>query len=101
MDNDLREVKENKLLRLKKEVELIEREIELLSLIDQTEQELIPNSIEDKFPIGTAVTFSNPKESPNLKGKRAEVIGHSPKFVRVKRRKKSLLRHPNNLTPQK
>ena len=98
---DLRDIKEKKLLRLKKEVELIEREIELLSLIDQAEQELIPNNIEDKFPIGSAVTFTNPKESPKLKGKQAEVIGHSPKFVRVKRGKSVLRRHPNNLTPQK
>jgi hypothetical protein len=98
---DLRDIKEKKLLRLKKEVELIEREIELLCLIDQTEQELTPNSIEDKFPIGSAVTFTNPKESPNLKGKRAEVIGHSPKFVRVKRGKSIVRRLPTNLTPQK
>ena len=98
---DLRDIKEKKLLRLKKEVELIEREIELLSLIDQTEQELTLNSIEDKFPIGSAVTFTNPKESPNLKGKRAEVIGHSPKFVRVKKGKSIVRRLPTNLTPQK
>ena len=98
---DLRDIKEKKLLRLKKEVELIEREIELLSLIDQTEQELTLNSIEDKFPIGSAVTFTNPKESPNLKGKRAEVIGHSPKFVRVKRGKSIVRRLSTNLTPQK
>ena len=98
---DLRDIKEKKLLRLKKEVELIEREIELLSLIDQTEQELTLNSIEDKFPIGSAVTFTNPKESPSLKGKRAEVIGHSPKFVRVKKGKSIVRRLPTNLTPQK
>ena len=98
---DLRDIKEKKLLRLKKEVELIEREIELLSLIDQAEQELIPNNIEDKFPIGSAVTFSNPKESPILKGKRAEVVGHSPKFVRVRRGKSVVRRLPTNLTPQK
>ena len=53
------------------------------------------------FPIGTLVKFSNPNEKPSLKGKIGEVVGHSPKFIRVKNGKDRVLRAPSNLTPQK
>ena len=100
-----------KLRRLEEEAELIQRRIELLRLIDKKEEEIesdkakqaeaAETSPKEAFPIGTPVRFSNPKERPDLRGKTGEVVGHSPKFVRVRRGKEKYMRLPSNLTPQK
>jgi hypothetical protein len=95
--------KRAELLRLEEEKALITRQLELLQLIDSKKEEIEevkPSHLTD-FPVGTPVKFSNPNEKPSLRGKTGEVIGHSPKFVRVKRGKDRILRAPSNLTPQK
>ena len=101
--SDTAEKKEAELKRLEEEKALITRQLELLRLIDGKKDEIeesIPNHISD-FPVGTPVKFSNPNEKQSLKGKTRQVIGHSPKFVRVKRGKEQVLRAGKNLTPQK
>jgi hypothetical protein len=102
MDNTV-DRKRAELKRLEEEKALITRQLELLQLIDSKKEEVKeakPDHLTE-FPVGTPVKFSNPNEKPSLRGKTGEVIGHSPKFVRVKRGKERLLRAPNNLTPQK
>ena len=102
MDNTA-DKKQAELQRLEEEKALITRQLELLQLIDNKKEEIKdtkPNHHAD-FPVGTPVKFSNPNEKPSLRGKTGEVIGHSPKFVRVRRGKEKLLRAPSNLTPQK
>jgi hypothetical protein len=102
MDNTA-DKKKAELLRLEEEKALITRQLELLQLIDSKKEEIKetkPNHLTD-FPVGTPVKFSNPNEKLSLRGKTGEVVGHSPKFVRVKRGKERVLRAPNNLTPQK
>ena len=102
MDN-VADKKQAELQRLEEEKALITRQLELLQLIDNKKEEIKeskPTHQED-FPVGTPVKFSNPNEKPSLRGKIGEVIGHSPKFVRVKRGKERILRAPSNLTPQK
>ena len=98
------------LKRLEEEAELLQRRIEVLRLIDDKETEIeaitqqettAEASPQEAFPVGTPVKFTNPKEKPELRGKTGEVIGHSPKFVRVRRGKESYRRLPSNLTPQK
>ena len=95
--------KEKELIRLEEEKALITRQLEFLQLIDKKKSEIgeaLPDHQVD-FPVGTPVKFSNPNEKPSLRGKTGEVIGHSPKFVRVRRGKDKVLRAPCNLTPQK
>ena len=92
--------------KLKEEFVLVQRGLELIKLIDEAEKEIeSPNQgstdHETTHPVGTEVKFTNPREQPKLKGKTAEVIGHSPKFVRVKRGRDTYHRLPSNLTPQK
>ena len=93
------------LKRLEEEKDLITRQLELLRLIDKKKakiSERTPTQTDfPDFPIGTPVTFSSPCEKPSLRGKTGEVVGYSPKFVRVKRGKEKILRAPHNLTPQK
>ena len=101
-----RESTNKDLNKLKEEFALVQRGLELIKLIDEAEKESeSPNreSTDHKatHPIGTEVKFTNPREQPKLKGKTAEVIGHSPKFVRVKRGRDTYHRLPSNLTPQK
>ena len=101
--NNCVDKKKAQLKRLEEERALITRQLELLNLIDDKRAEIeeaVPSHQTD-FPIGTPVKFSNPKEKPSLKGKIGEVVGHSPKFVRVKRGKEKILRAPSSLTPQK
>ena len=95
--------KEKELERLEEEKALITRQLELLRLIDDKREEIgeTEQSHLTDFPIGTPVKFSNPNEKQSLKGKTGEVIGHSPKFVRVRKGKEKVLRAPRNLTPQK
>ena len=95
--------KELELKRLEEEKALITRQLELLRLIDDKKEEIgepVSNH-RDSFPIGTPVKFSGRNEKPSLRGKSGEVIGHSPKFVRVRRGKERVLRAPSNLTPKK
>ena len=95
--------KELELKRLEEEKTLITRQLELLRLIDVKKEkinETEPNHLAS-FPVGTPVKFSGPNEKPSLKGKTGEVVGNSPKFVRVRRGKEKVLRAPGNLTPQK
>ena len=103
------ENKRKQLQRLEEEVALVQRKIDLLHLIDHTEQEIAeatkdivipPKSIEDQFPVGTPLKFTNPNEIHHLRGQQGKVMGHSPKFVRVKRGKEKHLRLPSNLTKQ-
>ena len=95
--------KKAELKRLEEERALITRQLELLNLIDEKRAEIEEAKPlhSEGFPIGTLVKFSNPNEKPSLKGKIGEVVGHSPKFIRVKNGKNRVLRAPNNLTPQK
>ena len=87
--------------KLKEELALVQRGLELIKLIDRAEKNESTTDHEASHPIGTEVIFTNPKETPKLRGKSAEVIGHSPKFVRVKRGSSTYRRHSSNLTPQK
>ena len=101
--NDTVEKKEAELKRLEEERALITRQLELLRLIDDKKEEIeeaAPSHISD-FPVGTPDKFSNPNEKRSLKGETGQVIGHSPKFVRVKSGKEKVLRAGRNLTPQK
>ena len=88
-----------KIKRLQKQVELIDKQLELLALIDQCEAEQETNSTHnDNFPIGSTVRFSTePSEKRHLRGKEGTVIGHSPKFVRVRRGRETHRRLPKNL----
>ena len=101
-----RESSSKDLSKLKEEFALVQRGLELIKLIDEAEKESASPSratVDHKttHPIGTEVKFTNPREQPKLKGKTAEVIGHSPKFVRVKRGRDTYHRLPSNVTPQK
>ena len=111
MNKSEREAKEKQLERLNEQVTLVQKKLDLLELIDQTERELAiparrapittPSKTHfDEFPIGIPVTFSNPREKRELKGKRGIVIGHSPKFVRVKSGRRAYSRNAGNLTRQ-
>ena len=101
-----RESNNKDLSKLKEELALVQRGLELIKLIDEAEK---TNTAADEeatnhevtHPVGTEVKFTNPRERHQLRGKTAEVVGHSPKFVRVRRGKDVYHRHPNNLTPQK
>ena len=90
-----------KLKRLNKQVELIDKQLELLELVDRTEREIKESeqSTPTKFPVGATVRFSTEStEKPYLRGKYGKVIGHSPKFVRVKRGSNTHRRLPKNLS---
>ena len=92
--------------KLKEELALVQRGLKLIKLINEAEEEIstaTSNAVDHEVshPIGSEVKFSNPRESHHLRGKTAEVVGHSPKFVRVKRGKSTYRRHSTNLTPQK
>ena len=94
------------LSKLKEELALVQRGLKLIKLIDEAEkdndsttQEVTDHQV--THPIGAEVKFTNPNEKFELRGKTAEVIGHSPKFVRVRRGKDTYRRHSTNLTPQK
>ena len=94
------------LSKLKEELALIQRGLKLIELIDEAEKEddsanqEAPDH-ETTHPVGAEVKFTNPNEKYELRGKTAEVIGHSPKFVRVRRGKDTYRRHSSNLTPRK
>ena len=92
--------------KLKEELALVQRGLKLIKLTDEAEKEkstAATNAVDHEVthPIGSEVKFSNPREHHQLKGKAAEVIGHSPKFVRVKRGRNTYRRHSTNLTPKK
>ena len=92
--------------KLKEELALVQRGLKLIKLIDEAERgkEAATTDITDHevtHPVGSEVKFTNPKEQHQLRGKSAEVIGHSPKFVRVRRGKSTYRRHSTNLTPQR
>ena len=92
--------------KLKEELALVQRGLQLIKLINEKESEDDSATLGTKdhqitHPIGAEVKFTNPNEKYELRGKTAEVIGHSPKFVRVRRGKDSYRRHSSNLTPQK
>ena len=91
--------------KLKEELALVQRGLKLIKLIDEAEKKEAAVSTtanhEDTHPVGSEVRFTNPKEHHKLRGKSAEVIGHSPKFVRVRRGSSTYRRHSTNLTPQK
>jgi hypothetical protein len=94
------------LSKLKEEFALVQRGLELIKLIDEAEKD---NNTADQetanhevtHPVGAEVKFTNPNEKYELRGKTAEVIGHSPKFVRVRRGRDTYRRHSSNLTPRK
>ena len=111
MNKSEREAKEKQLERLNEQVSLVQKKLDLLELIDQTERELATPARQapvttpskthfDEFPIGIPVTFSNPREKRELKGKTGTVIGHSPKFVRVKSGRRAYSRIAGNLSRQ-
>ena len=51
-----------------------------------------------EFPIGTEVKFTlATTEKPHLRGKTAVVVGHTPKFVKVRREEETILRTPIKL----
>ena len=92
--------------KLKEELALVQRGLKLIKLIDDAEKEKETNDAdssdhETTHPVGLEVKFTNPREHHSLRGKSAEVIGHSPKFVRVRRGKETYRRHSSNLTPRK
>ena len=92
--------------KLKKELALVQRGLKLIRLIDDAEKEKEANAAdtsnhESTHPVGSEVDFTNPREHYQLRGKSAKVIGHSPKFVRVRRGKETYRRHSSNLTPRK
>ena len=92
--------------KLKEELALVQRGLKLIKLIDDAEKEKEANTTdasnhESTHPVGSEVKFTNPREHHHLRGKSAEVIGHSPKFVRVRRGKETYRRHSSNLTPRK
>ena len=89
------------LSKLKEELALVQRSLELIKLIDEAEKTEEAPSHETTHPIGAEVKFTNPNEQYKLRGKTAEVVGHSTKFVRVRRGKDEYRRLPSNLTPQK
>ena len=104
------EEKKSKLAKLEKELGLVERQLELIKLIDSTKEDIRreeqqkqkrPPTHEATHPVGTSVTFTSPNEKYRLRGKSAIVTGHSPKFVRVRRGSEELLRLPHNVTPKK
>ena len=111
MNDQEREAKEKQLERLNEQVNLVQKKLDLLELIDQTERELATPTRPrrtatrsktdfDKYPIGTPVTFSNHRERRELKGKTGRVVGHSPRFVKVKSGKHAYSRIAENLTKQ-
>ena len=98
--------KARELKRLEDEVALVQRKIDLLHLIDQKEKEIESEANvaatqdpphQELFPVGTPVKFTNPNEKRSLRGKTGIVIGHSPKFVRVKKGEEKVLRLAKNL----
>ena len=91
---------------LEKELKLVERNHELLNLIADKKAAKVPKTPPRKpspkdFPIGSPVKFTGPREDPSLRNKRAIVIGHTPKFVKVSREGERFRRAPDNLTPSK
>ena len=95
---------DNKLSKLKKELRLIERNLELLNLIAEEERAKSParkQTTEERFPIGSPVRLTGPRESPSLRNKRATVTGHTAKFVKLAREGEDLRRAPANITPSK
>ena len=89
---------------LEKELMLIERNLELLDLIYKKKATRTPTrktNHEERFPIGSPVKFAGPKVNPSLRNRKAVVIGHTPKFVKVSREGKDYRRAPENLTPSR
>ena len=94
----------NKLSKLKKELQLVERNLELLSLKAEEERPKSPSSKQtpqERFPIDSPVRLTGPRESSSLRNKLATVTGHTAKFVKLERKGEDLRRAPSNLTPSK
>ena len=92
--------------KLKEELALVQRGLKLIKLIDEAEKGKEADATDTSnhkvtHPVGSEVEFSNPREHYQLRGKSAKVVGHSPKFVRVRRGKDTYRRHSTNLTPKK
>ena len=101
-DNESRKLK-----NLKEELHLIQRQLELLRLIQEEEEKESKKTSNNKspcitktFPVGTIVTFTGQRENKDLRNKKATVIGHTAKFVKVRKGGKDYRRAPENLTKQ-
>ena len=90
-----------KLLQLRKdEVRLLEQEIARLTLEEEEKQKKQPKPVLtfiEKFPIGSSVLLIGKREQYRLRGKKAEVIGHTDQFVKLSRKGESFIRRPENL----
>ena len=98
---------DKELLELEKELKLVERNLELLHLIADKKATKVPKTpprkltYQERFPIGSPVKLTGPRESPSLRNKRRTVTGHTPQFVKVTSEGQRLRRAPDNLTPSK
>ena len=119
-NNNREEVLEERIRRLSHQIDLIEDELYFFRQLNIAEQQLeeaqaqgqpsprrsprnntpraTTSNHQQLFPVGTEVRFSlATTEKPHLRGKRGVVVGHTPKFVRVKRDEETHLRTPIKL----
>ena len=78
----------------KEEVKQLEEEIAKCSLEEKSQR--IP-TLPERYPIGSNVCLTGKSEKHRLRRKRAVVVGHTTCFVKLKRKKKTFIRAPENL----